>query len=73
MGGQDHLPVERTPVAARISFNHNNRYGAVISSLYAFWVARQASNPDRRDVTSIVLFDSQAEVRNIYLPYGNVT
>jgi len=67
MAVPDHLPIELTPVAARISANHNNRYGAVVSSLYAFWVARQASNPDRRDVTSIVLFDSVAEVRNISL------
>jgi len=73
MASHDHLPIKRTPVAARISSNHNNRYGAVISSLYAFWVARQASNPDPRDVTSIILFDSRAKVRSFSLSHGNVT
>jgi len=58
MAERDYLPVRQTPVAARISSYHNNRYGAVISSLYSFWVARQASNLDRRDVTSIILFES---------------
>lgn len=72
MGGQDHLPIERTPVATRISSQHNNRYGAAISSLYAFWVARQASNLDRRDVTSIILFDTQAEVSTMSLSHGNM-
>lgn len=72
MGGLDHVPIERTPVATRISSHHNNRYGAVISSLYAFWVARQASNLDRRDVTSIILFDHGAEVRKLSSSHGNM-
>ena len=72
MGEQDHLPIERTPVATRVSSQHNNRYGAVISSLYSFWLARQASNLDRRDVTSVILFDSGAEVRNLSLSHGNM-
>ena len=72
MSAQDHLPIEQTPVARRISSHHNNRYGAVISSLYAFWVARQASNLGRRDVTSIILFDDRAEVRNLSLSHGNM-
>jgi len=49
MGWQDHLPVKQTPVAARI----------------AFWVVHQVSNFDQQDVTSIILFDSQAMVRNL--------
>jgi len=61
MGGMDQRPVQQTPVTTRISAQHNNRYGAVISSLYAFWVARQAVNLTQRDVTSIILFDSQSE------------
>ena len=72
MASQDHLPIERTPVATRISSQHNDRYGAVISSLYSFWVARQTSNLDRRDVTSIILFDHAAEVRDLSLSHGNV-
>ena len=65
MAAMDHRPIRQTPVAARITSRHNNRYGAVISSLYAFWVARRATNRARRDLTSIILFDSQPKVRDL--------
>lgn len=62
MAGVDHRPIQRTPVAARITSRHNNRYGAVVSSLYAFRVAHLAADHARRDLTSIILFDSQPKV-----------
>ncbi|KAF8452913.1 hypothetical protein L210DRAFT_3617960 [Boletus edulis BED1] len=61
MGATDRRPLPNTPATARISARSNNRYGAVLSSLYAFWTARAAaiasSNAARRDAYSVVLFD----------------
>ncbi|KAF8548217.1 hypothetical protein OG21DRAFT_1449416 [Imleria badia] len=61
MGLDDRRPLPNTPATARISAASNNRYGAVLSSLHSFWIARAAaiasSNAARRDAYSVVLFD----------------
>jgi hypothetical protein len=64
MGMYDRLPLAGTPNTSRIASTHNNRLGAVYSSLDGFWTARssaQASGTSgtiaRRDSYSIILFD----------------
>ena len=64
----DHKPLSNTPMSQRVSSHHNNRYGAVLSALYAFWSSREvatrqgASSGARQDSYSIVLFDHAPEV-----------
>ena len=56
----DRQPLRDTPVTARIAALHNNRLGAIYSSLYAFWSARYATRggtANRGDTYSIILFD----------------
>jgi hypothetical protein len=72
MNHHDRRPLQGTPNTVRISRSHNNRLGAVYSSLDGFWTARGASqasnsssNPSstasvRRDAYSVVLFNSSA-------------
>ena len=64
MGFNDNRPLQNTPVTARIAARHDNRVGAVYSSLYGFWQARASAlnaavgnGVPRRDAYSIVLFD----------------
>ncbi|TCD67573.1 hypothetical protein EIP91_012270 [Steccherinum ochraceum] len=64
MGAYDRRPLANTPVTNRLVRSHDNRLGAVYSSLYAFWSARHTSaNPTggaathRRDAYSVILFD----------------
>ncbi|KAH7884451.1 hypothetical protein F5I97DRAFT_1937890 [Phlebopus sp. FC_14] len=62
MSYDDRKPLANTPASARISFHSNNRFGAVLSSLYSFWSARAAaiaSGPSgvRRDSYSVILFN----------------
>ena len=70
MSSKDHRPLANTPMTRRISSQHDNRYGAVISALYAFWASRQVATRNgsitgvRQDSYSIVVFDSSSEVRN---------
>ena len=62
MGGADRRPLAGTPVTARLTQRHNNRLGAVYSSLYSFLTARAAvgagAGSNRRDAYSIILFES---------------
>ncbi|KAL4072300.1 hypothetical protein J3A83DRAFT_4093511 [Scleroderma citrinum] len=58
----DRRPLQNTPVSARISATSNNRFGAVLSSLFSFWSARAAAigsggNAVRRDAYSVILFN----------------
>lgn len=67
MADPDQRPLRDTPVTARIlrTQRHDNRLGAVLASLHAFWTARLASLErfgSRRDAYSMVLFHRQAEV-----------
>ena len=62
MSKRDHRPRQDTPVTTHLSEHHDNRLGAVYSSLFAFWTARQGPGRDpRRDTYSVVLFN-----QNIY-------
>ncbi|KAG1764546.1 hypothetical protein EDD22DRAFT_951631 [Suillus occidentalis] len=61
---KDRQPLRNTPASDRIIQRSNNRFGAVLSSLYGFWSARAAAvagRPSaRRDSYSIILFDQSA-------------
>lgn len=60
MAGTDRRPLNDTPASARIAARHNNRIGAVYSSLFAFWSTRHAvanGNANRRDAYSVILFN----------------
>ena len=65
MSSDDRRPIPNTPVTARIRSFANNRYGAVLSSLYSFWTARAAalanSNAARRDAYSLILFNKRVD------------
>ncbi|KAF8548560.1 hypothetical protein OG21DRAFT_1422884 [Imleria badia] len=65
MNSTDRRPLPNTPATDRISARSDNRYGAVLSSLYGFWTARAAaiasSNAVRRDAYSVVLFSRGVE------------
>ena len=65
MACTDTRPLPNTPSSARIAARSNNRFGAVLSSLFEFWSARAAvtassANGTRRDAYSVVLFQSNA-------------
>jgi hypothetical protein len=65
MSSTDHRPLADTPMTRKISSQHDNRYGAVLSALYAFWTSRQGatrSGSTSRDSYSIVVFDRSSEV-----------
>ena len=69
MSSTRNRPLASTPMTSRISLQHNNRYGAVLSALYAFWASRQVATRNgstgiRQDSYSIVLFDHSSEVRD---------
>jgi hypothetical protein len=62
MASSDRHPLPNTPASDRIVGRSNNRFGAVLSSLYSFWSARAAAvggqQAARRDSYSVILFDS---------------
>ncbi|KAG1848075.1 hypothetical protein DFJ58DRAFT_729977 [Suillus subalutaceus] len=61
MASGDKHPLPNTPASDRIVRRSNNRFGAVLSSLYSFWSARAAAiggqQAARRDSYSVILFD----------------
>jgi len=64
MSNTDRRPLRGTPVTQKISAIQNNRLGAVHSSLYGFWQARNAAfntgsgvTITRRDAYSVILFN----------------
>ncbi|KIJ07932.1 hypothetical protein PAXINDRAFT_102749 [Paxillus involutus ATCC 200175] len=64
MTRQDRRPLRDTPASARIIRHSDNRFGAVLSSLYSFWLARAATlnaggQGARRDAYSVLLFNSK--------------
>ena len=67
----DHHPLANTPITRRISEEQDNRYGAVLSALHAFWSSRQvvtrngAAAGARQDSYSIILFNHASEVRDL--------
>ena len=70
MGSSDHRPLTHTPMSKRISSNHDNRYGAVLSALYAFLASRQVAMRNGpttgvgQDSYSIIAFDRYSQVRD---------
>ncbi|KAG1725515.1 hypothetical protein EDB19DRAFT_1643996 [Suillus lakei] len=62
MASSDRRPLPNTPASDRIVRRSNNRFGAVLSSLYSFWSARAIAiggqQAARRDSYSVILFDS---------------
>ncbi|KAI9343866.1 hypothetical protein DFJ73DRAFT_840771 [Zopfochytrium polystomum] len=62
MGSQDCLP-DPSPVQRKIAQSHQNRLGAVYSSCYSFWKAREAmSKQIRHDAYSVILFNESPQV-----------
>ncbi|KAI0089047.1 hypothetical protein BDY19DRAFT_993280 [Irpex rosettiformis] len=62
MSHGDKRPLDGTPITATLRQRHNNRVGAVYSSLYSFWQARHAAitaGAARRDSYSVILFDHE--------------
>lgn len=64
----DRRPLQDTPVSQRIALTADNRFGAVLSSIYGFWVARDAATRNsaavgaRRDTYTVVVFDHAASM-----------
>ncbi|KAH9029438.1 hypothetical protein EDB85DRAFT_1967038 [Lactarius pseudohatsudake] len=66
MAWADQSPLPNAPGSNFIRSRANNRLGAVFSSLYSFWIARQATfdrvgqsgGGFRKDAYSLILFDS---------------
>ncbi|CAE6468707.1 unnamed protein product, partial [Rhizoctonia solani] len=64
----DHGPLLNTPVSARLTSNCNNRYGAVLSALYGFWLSRDtaaavSTTQARQDAYSVITFDHYSTTR----------
>ncbi|KAJ1300981.1 hypothetical protein OPQ81_003405 [Rhizoctonia solani] len=64
----DRGPLPNTPISVRLISNCDNRYGAVLSALYGFWLSRDAvaagSNTQaRQDAYSVITFDHYATTR----------
>lgn len=66
MARSDRQPLPNAAGTSLIARTANNRLGAVISSLYSFWIARQAAlsnnaqlGAHRRDAYSIIFFSKQ--------------
>ena len=70
MSGTDNQPLANTPMSRRISSKHNNRYGAVLSALYAFLASRQVATRNGpttgagQDSYSVIAFDRSSQVRD---------
>ncbi|KAL4067444.1 hypothetical protein V8B97DRAFT_1873723 [Scleroderma yunnanense] len=65
MSSTDRRPLESTPTSVKIRATSDNRFGAVLSSLFSFWSARAAAigssgSAVRRDAYSVILFDDRA-------------
>ena len=67
MSCDDRRPLPNTPAYARIIATANDRFGAVLSSLFSFWsaraaaIARSCGHATRRDAYSVILFHHEAE------------
>ncbi|CUA74085.1 hypothetical protein RSOLAG22IIIB_10970 [Rhizoctonia solani] len=68
MANTDRRPLPDMPISARLISSCNNRYGAVLSALYGFWLSRDAvallgATQTRQDAYSIVTFNHRATTR----------
>ncbi|KAF8289765.1 hypothetical protein DL93DRAFT_2069130 [Clavulina sp. PMI_390] len=66
MNRRDRQPLQNTPATYNIAQVFPNRFGAVLSALYSFLMARNASlssaGGSRRDWYSVILFDNVSKV-----------
>lgn len=63
MLSDDRRPLPNQPVSRAISRKANNRFGAVLSALYSFWMARVTGSTNaRRDSYSVISFDRGAKI-----------
>ncbi|KAG9001922.1 hypothetical protein FRB90_011463 [Tulasnella sp. 427] len=59
MACSDRQPLQGQPVTAKITRSNNNRFGAVLSAVYSFWITRgSGATGPRRDAYSVIAFDS---------------
>lgn len=67
MGQNDRQPLQSTPVTATVLAGNPNRFGAVLTACYQFWVSREPARNSgasaRQDAYSVVLFDMATQVR----------
>ena len=61
MANVDRLPLPNQPSTPIITQFNNNRFGAVLSAIYGFWISR-ASGSSRPDAYSAITFDDGAQV-----------
>lgn len=64
----DCRPLPNTPASDRIAQHADNRFGAALSSVYGFWLAREgAQRPGmagvHRDAYTVIAFDHDSEVQ----------
>ncbi|KAG8713471.1 hypothetical protein FRC09_018671 [Ceratobasidium sp. 395] len=64
----DRKPLSNTPISGRLTASCNNRYGAVLSALYSFWLSREtaatsSSIQAREDAYSVITFDRHSTTR----------
>ncbi|KAG8926003.1 hypothetical protein FRC01_009457, partial [Tulasnella sp. 417] len=60
----DRRPLQGQPVTAKITRSNDNRFGAVLSALYGFWITRgSGSTGPRRDAYSVITFDSYTQTQ----------
>ncbi|KAG8979571.1 hypothetical protein FRB94_011592 [Tulasnella sp. JGI-2019a] len=63
MRRNDRQPIPNTPSSAEISRYNPNRFGAVLSALYGFWLSRDSgTGGSRRDSYSVILFSGTTQV-----------
>ncbi|KAL4063347.1 hypothetical protein J3A83DRAFT_4404551 [Scleroderma citrinum] len=67
MSNTDRRPLRNTPASKKICATSDNRFGAVLSSLFSFWSARAAAigsgdSAIRRDAYSVILFNNGARI-----------
>ncbi|KIO18763.1 hypothetical protein M407DRAFT_224787 [Tulasnella calospora MUT 4182] len=64
MSYSDRRPLQGQPVTAKITRSNDNRFGAVLSALYGFWITRgSGTSGPRRDAYSVITFDSYAQTQ----------
>ncbi|KAG8900599.1 hypothetical protein FRB99_005954 [Tulasnella sp. 403] len=64
MTHRDRRPLPNQPVTQIITANHNDRFGAVLSALYGFWITRESgATGGRRDGYSVITFDGHSQIR----------
>lgn len=64
----DCRPLPNTPASRRIVQNADNRFGAALSSIYGFWLAREGAQRGsgtagvHKDAYTVIAFDHETEV-----------